>query len=499
MEDKMNPQALIYVQNCSKSFNGVTVFDKVSFELMPGEVHCLCGENGAGKSTFIKILSGAYVPDGGDVYICGTKITTFDPGIPRSLGLQTIYQNQFLMHNLSIAENIYMGDYGTAKPVLNYKEMQAKAKVYLDELKMDVSPDTKVGELDVAQRQTIQIAKALAHDAKILILDEPTASYGRSEKENLLQIVRKLADKGLGIIYISHHLDEVFTLADRVTVLRDGKRISCYTKNEINREQIIRDMVGRDAALFFDREEVQKQEGLLEIKGLYKEGYVKECSFTVQRGEIVGFGGMVGSGRSELMNLIFGAVRADGGQVLKEGVDILPKNPSDAIKKGISLISEDRQKDGMYLGHSVGWNFLSARMSKRKGALIGQKGADKDFETYRNDLHIKTQGAKQGINFLSGGNQQKVIISKWLYAEGDVYIFDEPTKGIDIGAKEDVYHLMTSLAKEGKFIILVSSDMPELIAMSDKVCVMRNRRIVKELTGSDINEETILSYAIGGN
>lgn len=498
MEDRRNPQALISVKDCSKSFNGIIVFDKVSFELMPGEVHCLCGENGAGKSTFIKILSGAYVPDGGEVYICGTKITTFDPGVSRSLGLQTIYQNEFLMHNLSIAENIYMGDYGTDKPFLNYKQMQKKTKAYLNELKMNVSPDTKVGELDVAQRQTIQIAKALAHDAKILILDEPTASYGRNEKENLMRIVRELAQKGLGIIYISHHLDEVFALADRVTVLRDGKRISCYKKEEINREQIIRDMVGRDAALFFDKEKVDVQDGVLEIKDLYKENYVKKCSFTVKRGEIVGFGGMVGSGRSELMSLIYGSVRADGGQLLKDGKDILSQNPSDAIQKGIALISEDRQKDGMYLGHTVGWNFLSAHMTKNKGLLVGQKRADRDFEKYQNDLHIKTTGARQRISFLSGGNQQKVIISKWLYADGDVYIFDEPTKGIDIGAKEDVYHLMTSLAKEGKFIILVSSDMPELIAMSDRVCVMRNQEIVTELTGTDINEETILSYAIGG-
>lgn len=495
---EMHPTALIHVEGCCKSFNGVTVFDNVSFELLPGEIHCLCGENGAGKSTFIKILSGAYVPDAGEIYICGQKVTEFDPGVSRKLGVQTIYQNQFLMHNLSVAENIFMGDYSSKRPFVNYRKMEKDAKVFLDELEIDVDPGALVGSLDVAQRQTIQIAKALAHEAKILILDEPTASYGRKEKQNLLKVVRKLADNGLGIIYISHHLDEVFLLADRATVLRDGKRISCYKKEEINHAQLIRDMVGRDTSLFFDKEKVERQEGLLEVKGIYKENYIKETSFSVHQGEIVGFGGMVGAGRTELMNLIFGTVASDGGEVLLNGKTIKPTSPADAINKGFALISEDRQRSGMFLGHSVGWNFLSVKMSCSKGQMIQQKKADTEFEQYHSDLNIKTQGVGQGINFLSGGNQQKVIIAKWLYSNGEIFIFDEPTKGIDIGAKEDVYRLMTKLAKEGKYIILVSSDMPELIGMSDRVFVMKDQQIVKELTGEDINEETVLSYAIGG-
>ncbi len=497
MEER-NPKALIQVEGCCKSFNGVTVFDNVSFELMPGEIHCLCGENGAGKSTFIKILSGAYVPDAGEIHICGQKVTEFDPGVARKLGVQTIYQNQFLMHNLTIAENIYMGDYGTEHFFLNYREMERKAGQLLKELEIDMDPKALTGSLDVAQRQTVQIAKALAQEAKVLILDEPTASYGRKEKENLIKIVRKLADKGLGIIYISHHLDEVFLLADRATVLRDGQRISCYTREEISHEKLIRDMVGRDTSLFFNKEKVEQQSGLLEIRGLCKEGYVKECSFEVHQGEIVGFGGMVGAGRTELMNLIYGVVRPDRGELLLNGVNILPDSPSDAIKKGIALISEDRQKDGLFLGHSVGWNFASVHMTREKGQLIRQKKTNMEFQDYQKDLDIKTQGADQGINYLSGGNQQKVIIAKWLYATGEIFIFDEPTKGIDIGAKEDVYHLMTRLAKEGKYIILVSSDMPELIGMSDRVFVMKDQKIVKELTEDEINEETILSYAIGG-
>ena len=493
-----NPNAVICVEHCSKSFNGVTVFDNVSFELLPGEIHCLCGENGAGKSTFIKILSGAYVPDSGEIYVSGKKVENFEPGVARALGVQTIYQNQFLMHNLSVAENIFMGDYGSKNIFVDYKKIAKKAKELLSDLEVEIDPRIQVCKLDVAQRQTVQIAKALAQEAKVLILDEPTASYGRKEKENLLKIVRKLADKGLGIIYISHHLDEVFHLADRATILRDGKKISCYKKEEIVEEKLISDMVGCGTSMFFSKEDIPKQEGKLEIVNLYKDRYVDKCSFSMQKGEIIGFGGMVGAGRTELITLIYGAEKADGGQVLLDGMNILPSCPSDAIKKGFALISEDRQKDGLFLGHSVGWNFISAIMSKTKSILINQKPASDKFMDYTHHLNIKSKGFGQKIQYLSGGNQQKVILAKWLNAEGEIYIFDEPTKGIDIGAKEDVYKLMTELAKQGKYIILVSSDMPELIAMSDRVYVMKDKRIVKELSGNEINDETILSYAIGG-
>ena len=491
-------QLLISVKNCSKSFNGITVFDKVCFELHAGEIHCLCGENGAGKSTFIKILSGAYIPDEGDIVICGEKIQEFQPGISRRLGVQTIYQNQFLMSNLSVAENIFMGEYDGQGLFINHKKMIKDAQQYLDMLGLKISPETLVGRLDVADRQTIQIARALANNAKVLILDEPTASYGKKEQENLLNIVKKLASQNLGIIYSSHHLDEVFELADTVTVLRDGKRISCYSKNEIDKAKIIRDMVGRDTSLFYQREDILKQNGILKFDNIYKTGYVEKSSFDVNRGEIVGFGGMVGSGRTELMTLISGSVKPDEGRIITEkGENILPDNPTDAIKKGIVYIPEDRQSKGIFAGHNIGWNFNSAQMNKFRGFLVRQKKSDIEFMKFQNDLDIKSTGPKQGISFLSGGNQQKVVIAKWLYTNGDVYIFDEPTKGIDIGAKEDVYHLMTNLAKQGKYIILVSSDMPELIAMSDRVYVMRNRKIVKELIGNDVNEETILSYAIG--
>lgn len=497
--DQDNKKVIIKVENCSKSFNGITVFHDVSFDLLAGEVHCLCGENGAGKSTFIKIVSGAYFPDKGAVYIDGKKIKHFEPDVALKMGVETIYQNQFLMPNLSVAENIYMGDYVTRAGFVDYKGLQKKAQELIDELELELDPAARVSDLDVADRQTVQIARAMAKEAKVLMLDEPTASYGRQEKRNLIRIVKQIAARGIGIIYISHHLEEVFELADRVTVIRDGQKISCYKREEIDEARIIRDMVGRDTNMFYQRGEIGAGEaGVLEVKGLYKEDYVSECSFRMNRGEIVGFGGMVGSGRSELVSLIFGAERADGGDVTVDGVSVLPKDPNDAIRKGIGLITEDRQKSGMFLGHSVGWNFVSAVINKNKGGLINQKKENKVFSKYIDKIAIKTKGADQGIQYLSGGNQQKVVLARWLYAGCDIVIFDEPTKGIDIGAKEDVYKLITQLAGEGKFIILVSSDMPELIAMSDRVLIMNNKKIAGELTGSDITEEQILSYSIGG-
>ncbi|MDL2236968.1 sugar ABC transporter ATP-binding protein [Christensenellaceae bacterium OttesenSCG-928-K19] len=498
MEEK-NPNVVVHVEDCSKSFSGVTVFDRVSFDLLAGEIHCLVGENGAGKSTFIKILSGAYIPDSGRIFVGGQEVKHFDPDVLKKMGVQTIYQSQFLMHDLTVAENVFMGDYVTGKGgLMNYKKLAQRAREILAETEMDIDPNRILGELDITERQAVQIARALAQEAKVLILDEPTASYGKREKTTLLNLVKKIAAKGIGVIYISHHLDEVFELADRVTVIRDGMKIACYNKAEITEQQLIRDMVGRDTDMFYSREDVEKGEGIMEVRDLYKKGYVKKTSFKMRRGEILGFGGMVGSGRTELANLIFGAVRPDSGAVFIDGKDVTAKDPHMAIKNGICLITEDRQQTGMFLDHSVGWNFISAVINKKKGVLLHQQKENKILEDYIDRIQIKTQGPEQEIKYLSGGNQQKVVLAKWLHTDADVIIFDEPTKGIDIGAKEDVYRLMLDLARAGKFIIMISSDMPELIAMSDRVEVMKDRKLIVELTGPEINEEAILAASIGG-
>jgi ribose transport system ATP-binding protein len=498
MEEK-NPNVVVHVEECTKSFSGVTVFDHVSFDLLAGEIHCLVGENGAGKSTFIKILSGAYVPDSGRVFVGGREVKHFDPDVLKRMGVQTIYQSQFLMHDLTVAENVFMGDYVTGKGgLMNYKRLAQKASEILAEMEMDIDPNRILGELDITERQAVQMARALAQDAKVLILDEPTASYGKREKTTLLSLVKKIARKGIGVIYISHHLDEVFELADRVTVIRDGVKISCYTRDEITEQQLIRDMVDRDTDLFYSRADVEKGTGIFEVRELYKKDYIKPTSFRMQRGEILGFGGMVGSGRTELANLIFGAERPDGGAVFVDRKNVTAKDPHMAIKNGICLVTEDRQQTGMFLEHSVGWNFISAIINKNKGLLLHQQKENKALDDYIDKIQIKTQGPEQEIKFLSGGNQQKVVLAKWLHTDADVIIFDEPTKGIDIGAKEDVYKLMLDLARAGKFIIMISSDMPELIAMSDRVAVMKDRKLIAELTGPEINEEAILAASIGG-
>lgn len=496
---KENPRVVVHVEECSKCFSGITVFDHVSFDLLEGEIHCLVGENGAGKSTFIKILAGAYVPDTGRVFICGKEIKHFDPDVLKKMGVQTIYQNQFLMHDLTVAENVFMGDYVTNKTgFMSYKKLMKKAAEILADTGVTIDPSRRLGDLDITERQMVQIARALAQEAKVLILDEPTASYGKKEKTSLMNLVKKVAAKGIGVIYISHHLDEVFELADRVTVLRDGKKISCYTREEITEQTLIRDMVGRDMGMFYNREEIDKGDGLLEVFDLYKKDYLQKTSFSMQRGEILGIGGMVGSGRSELANVLFGAVKPDEGKVLIDGKDVTSKDPYTAIKHGICLITEDRQQTGMFLDHSVGWNFVSAAINKKKGMLLHQQKENKILNDYIEKIQIKTQGPDQEIKYLSGGNQQKVVLAKWLHTNADLIIFDEPTKGIDIGAKEDVYKLMLELAREGKFIIMISSDMPELIAMSDRVAVMKDKKLIAELSGPEINEENILTVSIGG-
>ena len=497
MNKKLAP--LLHVENCSKSFSGTTVLDNVSIELYPGEVHCLVGENGAGKSTFIKILSGAYTPDCGNIYVMGELIKHFEPDVARKHGIQTIYQSQFLMLDLTVAENIYMGEYITSNAgLMDYRKQTEKARELLESMDLDIDPAAALGDLNISDRHSVQIARALAQDAKVLILDEPTASCGKSEKQMLLSIVRRIAKRGIGIIYISHHLDEVLEAADRVTVLRDGKKVSTYPRSEISERKLIKDMVGRETELFYKREKIEKGNEILEIRDFYKEGYLKKTSFKMQRGEILGFTGKVGAGRTELANLIFGAVKKDGGEMFIGDTKVDIHSPNQAIKNGVCLITEDRQRTGLFLDHGVGWNFISAFINKFKGAFIQQQKSDKVLNQYIDVININTKGVKQEVRYLSGGNQQKVVLAKWLHTDADVIIFDEPTKGIDIGAKEDVYKLIIDLARKGKFIIMISSDIPELMAMSDRVIIMKDRSIVADIAHAEISEESILLYSIGG-
>ena len=496
----MLQEKILEVRQCSKSFPGVQAFNKVNFDLYAGEIHCVVGENGAGKSTFIKILSGALRPDEGIISIGGQDYTHLNPALAHKLGIQTIYQEISLAPDLTVAENIFMGDWPVNKlGFVDFSKLRDSANKLLKALTIDLDVDLLVGSLNVPQKQSVQIAKAMAQDAKVFILDEPTASYSTSEISNLLGLVKECAKSGVGIIYISHHLEEIFNIHDRITVLRDGIKVALHGKNEVTDEKIISEMIGRDVSKFYNREQVQiDYSKFIEFNDFSNSGSVNDVSFKAYRGEILGFAGMVGSGRTELVRLIFGADHKSAGNIVFEGQSIDITDPKKAIQAGFSLLTEDRQKTGLILEHSVEWNISLVHLSNSKGGLINEKSEESNVKMYIKQINIKTPSIKQTARNLSGGNQQKVVLAKWLYANADVIIFDEPTRGIDIGAKEEIYKFMVQLAKEGKYVLMISSDMPELIAMCDRVIVMRQSRIVGEINRDQLTEENILTQSIGG-
>lgn len=495
----MQPKIILEVKECSKSFPGVKAFNKVDFELYEGEIHCVVGENGAGKTTFIKMLSGALRPDEGTMVIAGKQYSYLTPALAHQLGIQTIYQEISLAPDLSVAENIYMGK----EPIkrfgfIDYAKLRQDSRVLLDNLKIELDVDALVADLNIPQKQSVQIVKAMAMEANIFILDEPTASYSSNEISHLLQLVKEVAAKGVGVIYISHHLDEIFTINDRTTILRDGNKIATHKKGEVTEEKIISEMVGRDMSMFYTREMVDIDfSNSIVFKG-FSGGEVHDVSFEIHKGEIVGLAGMVGSGRTDLVRLIFGADRKNSGTVIIEGQEVNITDPHQAIQAGLSLLTEDRQKTGLILEQSLKWNVSIVNMANTSGRFINEGNETQNVKHYVQAIDIKTPSINQEVQFLSGGNQQKVVLAKWLFADSNLIIFDEPTRGIDIGSKEEIYKLMVQLAKEGKYILMVSSDMPELIAMCDKVIVMRQGRVVGEIMRQDLNEEAVLTYSIGG-
>lgn len=491
---------LLEVKKCSKSFPGVKAFNKIDFDLYEGEIHCVVGENGAGKTTFIKMLSGALQPDEGTIEIAGKEYLHLNPALSHKLGIQTIYQEISFAPDLTVAENIFIGNWQINRfGFIDYAKMFNEAKKLLDNLKIDLDVEALVNTLNIPQKQSVQIARAMAIEAKIFILDEPTASYGKNEIDNLLGLVKQCAENGVGVIYISHHLEEVFNVHDRITVLRDGNKIATHRKNEVSDKKIISEMVGRDVSKFYTRERV-KIDYSKEIKfmNFSNDDTVKDVSFKVYKGEILGFGGMVGSGRTELVRLIFGADSRVSGNIIIEGKKVNINNPKQAINEGLSLLTEDRQKTGLILEHSIEWNTMLVHLIKSSGLFINERKESKNVRHYIRMLDIKTQNIKQIIKNLSGGNQQKVILAKWLYANANLVIFDEPTRGIDIGSKEEIYKSIVQLAKQGKYIMMISSDMPELISMCDRAIIMRQGKITVELNRKQISEENILTYSIGG-
>jgi len=490
--------AVFRLKNISKTFPGVRALSHIDFDLIPGEIHCICGENGAGKSTLIKIISGAYQPDAGGTIEFEGKACSLTPHSAMTLGIQTIYQEHTVFPDLSVTENIFAGLEVAHGGVISRKEMRAKTEEVLAYLHCGLNPDDNVGKLSSGQKKMVEIAKALVFRRKIVILDEPTSSFSASEIDMLLDVVKKVASTGLAIAYISHHLDEVFRIADRITVLRDGQKIITCPIDEIDEAQLIRDMVGRDASAFYSREYFEPGEAALEARNLTGNG-VKDISFTVRRGEIVGFAGMVGSGRSELMTLLMGGAPKKSGAIFIFGEKANLKKPSDAIRHKMCYITEDRQNTGLFLKHSIARNTIAANLVNMKKTFISPREDVRIADEYIKKLGTKARNSHMLAMNLSGGNQQKVVLAKWFNTNGEIFIFDEPTRGIDVGAKQEIYQIMMGLLKQNKAVIMVSSDMPEVISMSDRVIVMKNGCIQGEIDRQDISEENILQYSIGGS
>lgn len=488
---------ILKLEKIVKKYGTVTALRNISFDLCPGEIHCLVGENGAGKSTLIKILSGAISPTEGTISLYGETYQKMTPALSRKAGIETIYQENIICPDVSVMENIFLGAEYRKGVFYSRKQMLEEAAKLMERMHVDINPKTIVRELSPGQQKIVQVLKAMVQNAKIMILDEPTASFSTTEINSLLDIVMRVRDQGTGVIFISHHLDEVFRIADRVTVLKDGEAIATHNRGEYTSDLLISEMTGRDPNTFFRKQRHEVGEVVLEAKNFSRGNAVRDASFVLKRGEVLGFAGMVGSGRSELMRLIFGADKKQSGDLILNGQPVRIGSPREAIRKGICFLPEDRKRDANVHGQSITDNIVVSKINQDKKLFRAIRKEAETSERYVELLRIKTPNVRNLINNLSGGNQQKVIIARWLLVNSQIFIFDEPTRGIDVGAKEEIYRLMSDLVAEGKSIIMVSSELPELIALSDRVMVMKEGRLVAEVTGSDINEQKILEYSIG--
>ena len=490
---------LLEMRGITKRFPGVTALDGVDFELEKGEVHVILGENGAGKSTLIKMLSGAYHPDEGEILLDGQRVEISSAAVAQSKGISTIYQEFNLVPQLTVAENIFLGRQPRRFGIIDRSQMRDEAQELLERIKVRVNPDATVSTLGVAQRQMVEITKALSLDARILIMDEPTASLSGQEVERLFEIVRGLKEEEVGVIFISHHLEEVTEIGDRVTVLRDGKMVG-QVPATTDHQELVRMMVGRSIEDQFPRRRPEVGEVLLDVKDLSREGVLHDISFQVRAGEVVGIAGIVGAGRTELARAIFGADPLDSGEVWVEGHRIERFDPREAKHSGIGFITEDRQGQGIVPPLSVAENLALASLGRYTTAgLVNRKEQRGLAQKMIEELNIRTPSLEQEIRYLSGGNQQKVVIGKWLLADSKVLIMDEPTRGIDVGAKVEIYELINELTEEGAGILMISSDLPEVLGMSDRILVMAGGRITGELSREEASQEKVMTLATQGS
>lgn len=484
----------------TKSYAGVQALRSASFELHSGEVHALIGENGAGKSTLIKIITGAVIPDGGELLVAGTPVVENSPHHSRELGIAAIYQQPALFPELTVAENIAFGmERGGLLGRIDWRARRAHASQLLERIGARISPDARAGELSMPEQQLVEIARALGAKARILIMDEPTASLSEEDTRNLFRVIDELRESGVGIIYISHRLEELPLIADRVTVLRDGLTIDTRPMQDADRNELIRLMVGRELSDVFPKRDVERGDVVLELRGIgCRSSGVRNVNLTVRAGEIAGMAGLVGAGRTELARVIFGLTQADEGEILINGESVRIGNPSDAIRMGIAYVPEDRRRHGVVLDLPISDNITLASLDRISG--FGGIDFDKERELavdYVTRLDVKTPAIFAPAGTLSGGNQQKVALARWLAVKPRLLILDEPTQGIDVGAKSEIHKLMCDLAEQGIAILMISSELPEILGMSDRVAVMHAGTVVDIIERSEATQQKVMLLALG--
>lgn len=489
--------AYLEIRHIGKSFYGVEALKDISFDIEKGEIHVVIGENGAGKSTLMKIIAGLYRQDKGEILLNGTAVTMQSPLDAISKGVSMIHQELTPIPYLSVAENVFLGREPLKKSgVLDKKEIIQKTQALFGEMKIDIDPRTEMRLLSMAQIQLVEIAKAVSFNSELLIMDEPTSAISDREIENLYDLIFRLKAQGKAIVFISHKLDEIFRVADRITVLRDGEYIGTKRREELDRDSLIAMMIGRELKDVYEKRSVTPGKTALEVRHLSKKGKFSDISFTLRRGEVLGIAGLMGAGRTEVAEAVFGLAPADSGEILIDGKPVRIRSTKDAIRNKIALVPEDRKVLGLNLKDTTGFNIsLSVLDRFLSNGILNKRREDKSVDQAIRDFNVKVKDRKTPVVSLSGGNQQKVVIAKWMLTEPDIIILDEPTRGIDIGAKTEIYKLISKLAADGKAVLMISSELPEIIGLSDRVLVLSEGRLRGELAHEDISQMAIMKYA----
>ncbi|BDX04178.1 MAG: sugar ABC transporter ATP-binding protein [Marinomonas sp.] len=490
---------VLEVVNVRKEFPGVLALDNVELKIRPGTVHALMGENGAGKSTLMKVIAGIYQPDSGEVKLRGETITLENPLKAQESGIAMIHQELLLMNQMTVAENIWIRrEPKNTFGLIDHSEMHKMTEDLFDRLNIHLDPDAEISTLSVANRQMVEIAKAVSFNSDVLIMDEPTSAITETEVAHLFDIIRSLRKQGIGIVYITHKMNELFEIADEFSVFRDGKYIGTHASSDVTRDDIIQMMVGRSVDQMFPKEDVELGDVLLSVKNLTLEGVFQDVSFDVRAGEILGFAGLVGSGRSNVAEAIFGVTPADSGSVWIEGEEVHIKTPNDAIMQGMAFLTEDRKETGCFLSLDIQENIQSAVLHENfvnGGGFVDQVKLNEESEALCQKLRVKTPNMEEAIENLSGGNQQKVLIARWLLTHPRILILDEPTRGIDVGAKSEIHSLVTQLAHKGVAVIMISSELPEVLGMSDRVLVMHEGHVTGILDRSEADQVSVMNLA----